>query len=396
MTTTTQEPTIFNRNFFAAAAVNLCIMTSYYLLFVVTSAYAQTRFEAEASTAGLVAGLMVVGSFIGRFLCGRFVTLLGCKVVLLAGIAIFTVGMALYFVAFNLPLLMLVRLISGIGVGSINTVTGTVVAYVLPENKRGLGISYFSLSTILALALGPYLGMTMIRATTYEMMFLFCVIMGVLSFACAFFLNFHEETTATDPNAKPVSNFALANYLDSRVFAFGIYMTLVGVGYGSIQSFMAKYAEELNMGEAASLFFPVYAAVVFLSRPYTGKIFDTLGENRVLYPATVLMAAGLALLGAAASPWTILLAGACIGAGFGNILSIGQAVSLKLVPRERFAHATSTFYVLLDCGLGFGPYFLGFVVPSMGYQGVFTVAALMTAVALPLYYFLHGKQATLR
>ena len=390
-----ENQTIFNKNFFAAGAINLCIMTSYYLLFVVTSSYAETRFAASPSMAGLVAGLMVVGSFIGRFLCGRFVSLVGCKKVLIAGIIVFTAGMALYFVAFNLPLLILVRLISGIGVGSINTVTGTIIAYVLPDHKRGQGISYFSLSTIMALAFGPYLGMMMIRFTTYETMFTFCVAMGVLSFVCAGFLNFNEEVSAPDPNAKSISNFALSSYLDGRVYAFGIYMAVVGTAYGSTQSFMAKYAAGLDMEAAASYFFLIYAAAVFVSRPYTGKIFDTLGENRVLYPATVLLTTGLAVLGFTSAPWMLLLAGALIGAGFGNILSVGQAVSLKLVPRDRFAHATSTFYVLLDCGLGFGPYFYGFIVPAMGYAGLFKVTAAVVAASIPLYYFMHGRRAAL-
>jgi MFS family permease len=170
----------------------------------------QNRFGAEPSTAGLVAGLMVVGSFIGRFLCGRFVAIVGCKTVLIAGIIIFTLGMVLYFAAFNLPLLILVRLIGGIGVGSINTVTGTIIAYVLPDNKRGQGISYFSLSTILALAFGPYLGMTMLRLTTYEVMFFFCAVTGVLSFICLFFLSFTEDVAPKNPNAEKTSNLAIA------------------------------------------------------------------------------------------------------------------------------------------------------------------------------------------
>ena len=60
-----------------------------------------------------------------------------------------------------------------------------------------------------------------------------------------------------------------------------------------------------------------------------------------------------------------------LGAGFGNFQSAGQAVSLSLVSRSRFAQATTTFYIFFDLGIGLGPYIFGFMVPAAGYGGMY-------------------------
>lgn len=382
---------IFTKNFMAVALINFLIMLAYYLLFVVTGPYAQERFMASPSTGGLIAGLMVLGSFIGRFLSGYFIGVVGARKALLAGILIYCAGMAMYVPAGSLPVFFIARLVSGIGVGCINTVTGTVIAHILPERRRGLGISYFSLSSIIALALGPFLGLLMQKFTTFQTMFLCCLAGGAISLAVAFFLSLGRELPVT-AKAGETSLLNMSNYLDSRVVLFGIFAMVVGTSYGTIQAFMSKFAEEINQVDSASMFFLMYAAAVFVTRPYTGKIFDTQGEHRVFYPALALLTMGLLILSLASSGLMMLLAGLLVGAGFGNILSIGHAVSLKLVPRHRFAQATSTFYVLLDCGVGFGPYVLGFLVPFVGYQGMFFVSTFTALIGIPLYYFLHARR----
>ena len=52
---------IFNRNFNVVACINLLVMTAYYLMFVTSTAYAQATYGASLSSAGLTAGIMVIG-----------------------------------------------------------------------------------------------------------------------------------------------------------------------------------------------------------------------------------------------------------------------------------------------------------------------------------------------
>ena len=85
-----------------------------------------------------------------------------------------------------------------------------------------------------------------------------------------------------------------------------------------------------------------------------------------------------------------------MGAGFGNFQSIAQALVLKLVPMHRFGQATSTFFIFLDLGIGLGPYLFGFIVPFVGYSGVYLLSAGVAFVAIPFYVLMHGKASMQR
>lgn len=42
-------------------------------------------------------------------------------------------------------------------------------------------------------------------------------------------------------------------------------------------------------------------------------------------------------------------------------------------------------------GIGLGPYLFGFLVPSVGYGGMYQALAFTVLAALGLYYMLHGR-----
>ncbi len=72
----------FTINFFVNFIVYLCM----YLLLVVIAGYSKQAFDASDSLAGLVVGLFIVGSLIGRFATGKFVNQIGPKRLLFIGL----------------------------------------------------------------------------------------------------------------------------------------------------------------------------------------------------------------------------------------------------------------------------------------------------------------------
>ena len=116
------------------------------------------------------------------------------------------------------------------------------------------------------------------------------------------------------------------------------------------------------------------------------------GANYVMYPAFFLFTAGMLLLGSAHSSITLLLSGILIGLGFGNMQSCTQAIAVKLTPPHRMGLATSTFFIFLDAGLGFGPYLLGFFLPFTSYSTLYMILGVVVLVSSGLYFLLHGKK----
>lgn len=377
---------IFNRNFTVVSVINLLVMTAYYLMFVTSTTYARATYNADLSTAGLTAGIMVIGCLAGRFATGNLLSLCGCRAILLTGLLLYSLSIAAFFWVPSLFLLFVQRLFMGVAVGVIGTATGTIVAYVVPHEHHGLGISLFSMSTAFALALGPFLGILISSYSTYTVLAQTCLSIGI---ACiVIFFGLHNLPEMRHRH-RPF--LALYSYIDPRVVRFSLVALITCLSYGCIQAFMTSFAAERNLTPAASLFFLLYALMALVTRPLTGRLFDLRGENIIFYPALLLTALSLTLIAHADSSWMLLLAGLVLGAGFGNFQSAGQAVSLSLVSRSRFAQATTTFFIFFDLGIGLGPYIFGFLVPSLGYGGMYQTLAFVVLTALLAYYLLHGR-----
>ena len=112
-----------------------------------------------------------------------------------------------------------------------------------------------------------------------------------------------------------------------------------------------------------------------------------------MYPALISFIIGIFILSQTHASIVLLIAGALIGFGYGTYMS-----SLKLLrsiaPAHRVGLATSTFFILTDIGLGIGPFLLGFLVPAIGYNGLYIVLAILLVICLPLHYLLNKRKST--
>lgn len=377
---------IFNRNFNVVAVINLLVMTAYYMIFVTGTLHVREAYGVSLSVAGLSGGIMVIGCLSGRFASGSLLSFFGCRVILFAGLLLYAVSMAAFFLAGSLPLVFVQRLLTGIAVGVTGTATGTIVAYVVPRESHGLGISLFTMSTAVALAAGPFLGIALVSGPGYGAVVWTSFIFGMICLAVFFALKTLPHMLKKH---RPMTD--LYSYIDPRVVRFSLVALVACLGYGCIQAFLTSFAAERGLSEAASVFFLVYAAAALGTRPFSGNILDHYGPNVVFYPALLLMAAAMALLAVTETSAMFLLGAVLLGAGFGNFQSAGQAVSLTLVTRSRFAQATTTFFLFFDLGIGLGPYLFGFLVPACGYEGMFFGLALVAVFAAFLYWFEYGR-----
>ncbi len=385
-----KKTNLWTKDFIVVSSVNFLLTLIFYLLMVTIAVYAVAEFDATTSQAGLVTGIFIIGTLIGRLFIGRFIDSIGRKKTLFIGLIFFTLATILYFVNFGLTFLLINRLVHGIALGVASTATGTIVAQIIPATRRGEGIGYYSMSAALATAIGPFIGLFMSQHTSYSMIFSFCLALGVICLITAFFLHVPVVEAAT--KTAEIKGFKLSNFIEPKALPIAFVTLAIAFCYSSVLSFINFYAIEINLVDTASFFFFVYALAVLVSRPFTGRLMDLKGANYIMYPAFLIFGAGMLLLSSASSSITLLVAGALIGLGFGNMQSSTQAIAVKLTPPHRLGLATSTFFIALDAGLGFGPYLLGFVIPITGYSMLYVLMGILVLATSILYYFLHGKK----
>ncbi|MCM3708157.1 MULTISPECIES: MFS transporter [Cytobacillus] len=382
------RPKLWTKDFIIVSSVNFLLTLIFYLLMVTIAVFAVDYYSATTSQAGLVTGIFIIGTLIGRLYIGRAIDTIGRKKTLFIGLILFTLTTLLYFVNIGIAFLLGTRFIHGIALGVASTATGTIAAQIIPAPRKGEGIGYFSMSTTLATAVGPFIGLLMMQKVSFQLIFAFCLIIGIIALITSFFL----YVPAIETSGVKKQGFQISSFIEPKAVPIAFITLAIAFGYSGVLSFINFYAIEVDLVEAASFFFLIYSAAVLVSRPFTGRLMDLKGANYVMYPAFILFAAGMFVLSTASSSFTLLLAGALIGLGFGNMQSCTQAVAVKLTPAHRMGLATSTFFIFLDAGLGFGPYLLGFIIPVTGYGKLYGMMAIFVLLSAILYYFLHGKK----
>jgi predicted MFS family arabinose efflux permease len=297
----------------------------------------------------------------------------------------------LYFAARSTALLLLIRFLHGVSFGVTTTATGTIVARLVPRERYGEGIGYYSLSQTMATAIGPFIGILLSQRGSFDSIIVACSIASAIGLVILPLLSVNE-VELTGEQADEAKGFRLSNFIEPKVVPIALVSMTTYICYSTVVSFLSVYSQAIHLVTAASFFFIVYAAAVFITRPLVGRRFDAKGENSVMYPAIPVFAIGMAVFSQAHSAYVLLVAGALIGCGLGAIQSSGQAISVKITRLHRMGLAISTFFMFSDIGMGTGPLLAGLVVPFIGYRGMYTVVAIVAAGCLFLYYALYGRR----
>ncbi|WP_227937700.1 MFS transporter [Alkalihalobacillus deserti] len=326
-----------------------------------------------------------------RLFTGKYLNIIGGKKLLYIGLVLSFFVSLLFFPIENLNFLIFVRFVHGVVMGIALSVMQISVMNMIPVKRQGEGISYYSLSLILATAIGPFIGVFIMQLGNMSMIFIVCTLLSIICILLSLFVSI-PKVEMTSEQRQEMREFKLKNFIEKRVLPITSMVGILSICYSGILSFLASYSMEIHLLSAASYFFIVYSVCILISRPFTGRILDSKGANIVMFPAFILFSAGLIILSQADHGITLLIAGALAGLGFGNLQSATQAIALKRAPSHRVGLATSTFWICYDLGIGIGPFLLGSLVPFLGYRNLYLTLALVVMACTCLYYFLHVKQ----
>lgn len=383
---------LWTRSFLIITFENFLVAMNFLLLLTVMTKFVTDRFDASTALAGFAAGIFIIGAVVSRPPCGRWIHRIGQTRTLYAGVLLSLVLTLAYFIAGSTALLLLIRFLHGAAFGAAHVAAGTIVAGVVPRARYGEGLGYYTLSQIMGNAVAPLIALLLIRHVGFDSVIIAAVAASALGLAILPFLSV-KDLELTDAQREEARGLKLSSYIEPRAVPIALVAMVLYLCYTSIISFLALYSEEIRLVGTASVFFLVYATVVFVARPFVGRWFDAKGENAVMYPAIFIFAAGLAVFSQARHGWVLLLAAIIIGVGYGAIQSSGQTIAVKISPPHRMGLATSTFFVFADIGVGLSPFLCGLAIPYLGYRGTYVAVAIVAAGSLLLYYGLHGRHA---
>ncbi|GFH40903.1 MFS transporter [Pseudolactococcus insecticola] len=380
---------IFNQSFLEIFLINFLVMITFYSLTVAIGPYAVDALGLSQAVGGLLVGITVIGSLFARLSSGILMEKLNTKQILFVGAGILLISLISYPLITSLSLLVIMRFVQGIAIGLIGTITNTAIVLVVPPDRKSEGISYFSLSTIIATAFGPFLALILIDSIGFKNLFFLEIILGILVLAAIFMVH---ESAVDLPNKGKHQKISIHSFVEPKVLPIALVMLIAAISYSAIQSDLSFFMKSEHMAKYSSIFFVIYAVSILASRPFTGVLADKKNENYVAYPSFILLILGFVALSQVNGVFLFIVSAILIGVGFGNLQSTIQSTIAKMVPIDRLGVSTSTYFILFDLAFGIGPVILGIIAPIIGFKALFELMIFVVAVSLVLYYFVHGKK----
>ncbi len=341
--------------------------------------YVEDVLEGSSTEIGLVVGSFGVSAAVIRPVLGRVGDIYGRRVLLVSGAFISGAMALLYPVWASIPILIILRLITGVGESGAFVGAATAIQDMAPDGRRGEAASYFSLAIYGGLGIGPVLGEWLFTNSGFEGVvrasFAISAVSAVLAFAVP------ARAPIVDRSA---TREAKRSFLHRAAVLPGVVFTASLIGVVGFTTFIALYIDRLTDGESSSaLVFVTYAAVVVLLRLFFASAPDQLGARNGTILALSLIAAGLLIM----AVWASLL-GVYVGV---VVLSFGVAFNYpalflfvmdKTEPHER-SHSVASFGFFFDVAGAIGAPLLGVVVDLSGDERwAFVVGALASVVGL--------------
>ncbi|RBW70079.1 MFS transporter [Bacillus taeanensis] len=379
---------LWTKEFLLITFCNLFLFIAFYYLVVTLPIYALQELNGSEAEAGLLITSFLIAAIIIRPLAGKWTITFGNRLVLFIGLFLFLVCSSLYFLPETVLGMMLVRLLHGIGFGIATTAAGGIAANVIPPSRKGEGMGYYALAFNLAVVLGPFLGLTALHKGNKVLLFGIVILCSLIALVIGLLLsNTKGSASLSTSNDKERRKFDIVEKSAVRIAVVASFFAIL---YSSILSFVPVYAEDIGLLQVSSYFFVVYAAVMLLSRPLTGRWLDRYGENAIVYPSIFLFAIGMFLLSSSNSVVIFLLAAALIGLGWGTLFPTFQTIAVQKVTPERSGLAISTFLSIFDLGIGIGTFLVGIVMTQMSLQSLYFYSSFIVLFGIGLYNFLHG------
>lgn len=169
------------------------------------------------------------------------------------------------------------------------------------------------------------------------------------------------------PAPKTKSGWQITDFVEPGALAMAGLGGLVFFAYGGILTFIPLYAKSLGLQSETSLFFMVFAAIIIISRPFVGRLFDTKGPDYTIYPGFLLFGLGLILFSQITSLAGLLISAAVLGIGFGALSPAFQTLAIQSAAPVRAGVATATYFWSLDISVGLAAILLSLAAAHWGY-----------------------------
>ncbi|WP_339165229.1 MFS transporter [Siminovitchia sp. FSL H7-0308] len=381
---------IWTKPFISLFCSNLSVFIIFYGLVSTLPLYAVGALNKTDQEAGLLMSIFLLSAIIVRPFTGKMLDTAGKRKMLWMSLGFYLLCTIAYYFIKPFQWLLVLRFIHGIWFSVVTTACGAIAADLVPPARRGTGLGYFTMSTNLGVVLGPLIALFLIQTYSFDALF---IILSLLMIVGALLSLSIPDKSQFKP-VKTKKKFSFNDIFESKAIPVAFLACLIGLSYASILSYLSIYAQSKSLLGLTSTFFLVFAVVMLLARPFTGRLFDIKGPNYILFPGLILFMMGFVVLAKMHSGTMFLLAGAFVGLGYGALIPSLQTLAIQSTNIKRSGYATATFYTFYDVGIAAGSYIFGIIAASYSYEAIYLLSGALVCVVLLLTLYLKPRKQT--
>ncbi len=338
----------------------------------------------------LIPGLMSLAAMFFRPVSGWIADRFNRKKTNLIVLLLFVLIFVGYAFTENGTMLLIMRVLNGFTFCAFTTVSVSMIADSVEEEKLVVASTYYGLVATITAAAAPTLGVFLRDRIGYRGMYLFFAALFLVGTGILAFLT---GKTENETQERKGYQFSVGSLISVASIPLSLIGMLSGMADGAIQSLLLVSAESQGI-ENASLFFTFSAIVSVCTRPLVSLILKKIKPIVLLVPTLVFICLALLVLSFADRTGTLIFAGIINGMGYGTALGLLQGLVLLQVDASKRGVASGTLYFGLDIGHFLGPTLMGAVVTAAG--GNYSIGWLTTiiyvAVSILITFLIMAKE----
>ncbi len=327
---------------------------------------------------GVVVGSFGLLSIPIRQMSGRWITTFGAKKVAIAGTVVLGIATLLHVGAFNIWMIIPVRVVQGIGLAIGPVATATIIAILAPSNRRAEGMAYNGNAIALANLYSPLLAFWLFQQFGSEAAFVYAGLMSLAGAASALGISASRTSIPTEPLSSPSASERPPLISRSAMFPTLVFLTYTFTT-APVSTFLPQLAKLRNLGNPG-LYYTANSITQMLSLLLSGLIADRLGRGSVIVPGLLVVGAAMFTLMVADNVIMFILSGVLNGIGFGMLQPATQSLTVDRAPPRERGTALATLQQAWDFGGSGGAFLVGPLASVIGIAATFGIAGVGTTL----------------
>jgi MFS family permease len=333
------------------------------------------KLDGDKVEVGVVTAAIAVAAVVSRPVAGRIADRHGYKTIMLCGAGICTLAGLAYYAAVDVPVLVAVRILHGVGEGTVYTSGAAWLVKLCPVERRGRVVGLYGTCMWLGITLGALFGTVAMRVSGFPAVWGLCAAVGAAGLLVV-------SLGRRPGRAERAAAAPRLSILPVSTVVPGIALSLAALGYAALAAFVALHMAARGVANGIAGF-NAFGVTYVGVRLVIGNLPDRLGARQVAIWSALVEAVGLVVVAVAPNLVTVVIGGLVMGSGLSLLFPALALLVINRTDPSQQGAALGGFTSFWDVGLAVGGPFAGVVANLSGYPAVYwvmTVCAVASAV----------------